>query len=393
MDDPHDPITTKKSAEQWAKSFDKVEKAKAKTEEKKEVPVETNPGTSLTEPVVIDELTRRVREERKQEAMNRAQQGLEKELEHTVNVINAKDAHIAEAEGLLGELARRSNQEALTKQVDEDLKTAAGPAAAEKPAEDLKAWRKWFGPLAEIEEGSAPQEKKMFVPTPEQQKAVESIKAAAAAQEAANQKKAEKLGFWGTIKQVGSKFKDLPLLAAVKITEGLRSLVPKSRWGRATAVAAVGGILAAIYMRYNASPDMVDPGVVPPLEPAPTTPVTTEALPPIPTPEIFGGEAVVNAGDTVWGLVEERLAGNTTFAALDRAQQDFVLDSYMKHLQSLGESGVREFGIKSGDINVIHVGESLKMDKIADHSLFQGYVDQAEKLTIAQKANILKARQ
>ena len=195
VDDPHDPITTKKSAEQWAKSFDKVEKAKAKTEEKKEVPVETNPGTSLTEPVVIDELTRRVREERKQEAMNRAQQGLEKELEHTVNVINAKDAHIAEAEGLLGELARRSNQEALTKQVDEDLKTAAGPAAAEKPAEDLKAWRKWFGPLAEIEEGSAPQEKKMFVPTPEQQKAVESIKAAAAAQEAANQKKAEKLGF------------------------------------------------------------------------------------------------------------------------------------------------------------------------------------------------------
>ena len=182
-------------------------------------------------------------------------------------------------------------------------------------------------------------------------------------------------------------------MAAVKITEGLRSLVPKSRWGRATAVAAVGGILAAIYMRYNASPDMVDPGVVPPLEPAPTTPVTTEALPPIPTPEIFGGEAVVNAGDTVWGLVEERLAGNTTFAALDRAQQDFVLDSYMKHLQSLGESGVREFGIKSGDINVIHVGESLKMDKIADHSLFQGYVDQAEKLTAAQKMNILKARQ
>src|SRR3989344_1882502 len=121
--------------------------------------------------------------------MNRAQQGLEKELEHTVNVINAKDAHIAEAEGLLGELARRSNQEALTKQVDEDLKTAAGPAEAkpapaEKPAENLKAWRehfgplaevqeakeaaeqkekdlkewrKWFGPLAEIEEGSAPQ--------------------------------------------------------------------------------------------------------------------------------------------------------------------------------------------------------------------------------------------
>jgi len=150
VDDPHDPITTKKSAEQWAKSFDKGEKAKAKTEEKKEVPVETNPGTSLTEPVVIDALARKVREERKQEAMNRAGQGLEKELAGAVADINKKDAHIGEAEGLLKELARRSNQEALTKQVDEDLKTAAGPAEAtvapkEKSAEDLEEWRKWFG--------------------------------------------------------------------------------------------------------------------------------------------------------------------------------------------------------------------------------------------------------
>ena len=376
--------------------------------EKANTPVEDYPGTSLTEPVVIDALTRKVREDRKQEAINRAQQDLEKNLANEVSTINKKDAHIGEAEGLLKELARKSNQEALKNQVDEDLKTAAGPegkpAPAEKPSDDLKAWREYFGPMAEIQEekeaaekkekdtkewrehfgpeltGQVETEKKMFVPTPEQLKGIESIKAAAAAQETANKQKAEKLGFWGTVKKFRDKANNASLGLQVAAVEGLRTLGQKK--GRIAAIVGAGALAYILYKYFNNTPP-VDSSTFPPMGD-----FGSEPMPPMGDfgMDTFGNVAVAD-GDTVWGMIEDRLSNNSEFMSLGVEQQTHAIDEYKDYLQSLDKNTLSNIGIKSGDIDKIQRGWNIDLSILNELS-FRDIMEKAKNLTPEQISSI-----
>ncbi len=337
----------------------------------------------------------------KQEAVSRARENLEKELADEVSKINQKDAKIDEAEGLLKEVARRSNQEALTKQVDEDLKIATGeaplpgtvltdPNVIDALTERVRQDRQNEALAREVG---------IFKPSPEQQRGLDRLKAAAK-QEAAVGARAEKLGFLGTIKRIKEKYDDKSLRTQVAISEGLWALGSKKRLGNVLKIGAAAGIAYLLYEALVGSGTTQQPADtfnsrfyfdVPkdaPVEAPPVVPAPVEAPPSIPTLEIFGSDSVVERGGTVWGFTEEQLNSQPEFAALDQIQKTRMLKSYEIYTQGLGTSAIKAMGISSGDIHTIRIGEHIDLTALNGRSLFDSFITDARNLTQEQRASI-----
>lgn len=338
--------------------------------------------------------------------------------------------------------------------------------AEQKKAEDRKAWREHFGPLAEAQEeaerlqgvkptaetadkilaGLTPEQRQILETgaptklTPEQQRGLDGLKAAAEKQKLAAESRAESKGFLGIIKNVGEAYNRQPTWKKLLIGGGLLALGipgatipqkilsgcgmyvtldtllqnklkdhPRLRAGIAGAGALAFGVFASqIYSAIDQKLGISDTirgwfttpapvSVAPPpiVEVAPPPPPIAEVIPEPPAPpamEIFGADAVVGRGDTVWRIAEQQLNGSPEFMGLDRAQKDFVLDSYMKHMQSLGKSAVQSMGIGSGDINTIRMGEHIRLDSLNDRSLLDNFLAGARNLAAEQKENILRYR-
>lgn len=127
---------------------------------------------------------------------------------------------------------------------------------------------------------------------------------------------------------------------------------------------------------------------------APATPPVAEAAPAAPAGPpftlAFDGEARVGKNGNLWRIVAERLEDTKEFRGLDRAQKDFVLDSYIKHADSLGKDWAKSIGIGSGNIHLLQPGETLNLKDLNNQSMFDDFIDKAQKLTDAQRNNILR---
>lgn len=132
--------------------------------------------------------------------------------------------------------------------------------------------------------------------------------------------------------------------------------------------------------------------VPPPADVYPTTEVA-------PAPEValdrknyFSEKLSVEKGDTVWALSARKLASDNRFFALDRAQQDFVLDTMRRDIAALPAEKLRAMGFRGTDINNIYAGDSLDLSHLDRADLRESAYEKALELSRAQKENILRYR-
>lgn len=135
------------------------------------------------------------------------------------------------------------------------------------------------------------------------------------------------------------------------------------------------------------------PTEVPPAqEPAAPAPAETAPVAPQERASYFAERIAIEKGDTVWGLTELKLANDPRFLALDRAQQDFVLDTMRRDIASLSPEQLKEMGFRGSDINKIYQGDSIDLSRFDRTGLREALYEKSLELTRAEKENILRYR-
>lgn len=91
----------------------------------------------------------------------------------------------------------------------------------------------------------------------------------------------------------------------------------------------------------------------------------------------------------VWGVLEEQLSKNESFAELTKAQKDFVLDHVQKAMRALPETERIHMGFGTGTIDLLKGGEKLDLTHVPERIVERG-IAIAKELSPLQMKSILR---
>mgnify|MGYP000671079982 CR=1 FL=1 len=99
-------------------------------------------------------------------------------------------------------------------------------------------------------------------------------------------------------------------------------------------------------------------------------------------------EYIVQPGDNIWKIIENKLEAHDVFRGLSEGQRTYLIDELKDRVSAMSPQELKEFGIGSGDPNLIKAGEHLDFSKIMDTESVNSGVFDAENLTDAQVVSI-----
>ncbi len=99
-------------------------------------------------------------------------------------------------------------------------------------------------------------------------------------------------------------------------------------------------------------------------------------------------EYVVQQGDNIWKIIENKLEAHDIFRGLEEGQRTYLINELKDKVSAMSPQELKEFGIGSGDPNVIYAGETLDFSKIMNTESISGSVAHIETLTDAQIVSI-----
>ena len=92
----------------------------------------------------------------------------------------------------------------------------------------------------------------------------------------------------------------------------------------------------------------------------------------------------VMPGDNVWNIIEKKLEAHDLFHKLKDGQRTHLIDELKDKVTAMSKEELRDFGIKSGDPNLIKEGEILNFSKIMSEDSLEKAVTHAENLSATQ---------
>ncbi len=116
----------------------------------------------------------------------------------------------------------------------------------------------------------------------------------------------------------------------------------------------------------------------PPVTPPPHTEV-------IPIPH-----HTVTSGENVWKIIEHDLDSHNTMAGLGSGARTYTIDALKDHLAAMPKADLIKLGFKSGNINIIHTGDTLDMSGILNTDNILHALSGAKNLTPDQISSIVK---
>jgi len=99
-------------------------------------------------------------------------------------------------------------------------------------------------------------------------------------------------------------------------------------------------------------------------------------------------EYTVQPGDSIWKIIENQLEAHDLFKGLEEGQRIHLIDELKDKVEGMTEAELKEFGIGSGNAQLIHPGEELNFSKIITPDSVEEAAVNAENLTEAQIKSI-----
>lgn len=96
----------------------------------------------------------------------------------------------------------------------------------------------------------------------------------------------------------------------------------------------------------------------------------------------------VQPGDNIWNIIEKKLEAHELFRGLEEGQRLHLIDELKDRVAKMSTEELREFGIASGDPNLIHPGETLDFSRIMNSESVTDATANAENLSVKEISSI-----